>query len=260
MNAELQSIADVLRRAGERMLSVTHPTVYSKEGHANFVTATDLAVQREIEEALTRLMPGVGFLAEEEEGGELTDRPTFILDPIDGTTNFMRGRRASVISLALAEDREPVLAWICDPYTDRMFTARKDHGAWLDGIPIHVSEVPPEAALIGFGTAPYYEELMPRTAAAVAAVLPVFGDLRRSGSAAIDLTDVACGKLEGMFELLLQPWDYAAGSLLVTEAGGRAGRIGGGAPDYGRACGFVCGTPGVFDKLEETLRRVTLSA
>ena len=253
MNTDMQAVADVLRGAGARITQAARPAVYGKEGHANFVTETDLAVQNEIGEALARLMPGVGFLAEEGEAGALTDAPTFILDPIDGTTNFMRGRRASVISLALAEGREPVRAWIFNPYDGTLFTASKGNGAFRDGARLRVSHVPPEAALIGFGTAPYYEALMPKTAAAVGALLPVFGDLRRSGSAALDLTDVASGKLEGMFEMLLQPWDYAAGSLLVTEAGGRVGRIGGGPVDYGRGCGFVCGTPAVFDRLSALL-------
>ena len=204
------------------MLRASDPRVTAKEGHGNYVTETDVAVQAFLEERLSALYPGIRFLAEEGEAAALTDAPTFIIDPIDGTTNFFRHRRCSVISVGLTENKKAVMGAIWNPYTETLYHAERGHGAWRDGERIHVSDVPLERALVLLGTAPYYPELMALTGRSVAELLPHVADFRRSGSAANDLTEIASGLAEASFEWRLQPWDYCAGSILVEEAGGRA--------------------------------------
>lgn len=253
MNCPFQ---EILVRAGELMLSYQHPRVEDKDGHANFVTEADVAVQTLLTEELHRAFPDACFLAEEQENAALTDAPTFIIDPIDGTTNYFRRRSASVISVGLVADKRPVLGAIYDPYRRRLFYAEQGRGAWCGEERLHVSDVPFERALIELGTGPYYEHLMPLTARTVGELLPKVADFRRSGAAALDLTNVAQGLSEGMFEWMLQPWDYCAGSLLIEEAGGRYGAIGGGMPSFEHGTPYMAANARIFDRLQEELQRL----
>lgn len=235
----LQSIIRIAREAGEMIRESAKSAVHQKEGHFNFVTDTDVAVQRYIQSALQKLLPGSGFFAEERDNEPLTDEPTFVVDPIDGTINFMRGRDASAVSVALLEKKTPVLGVIYNPYKDEMFCAEKGKGALLNGVPIRVSEMPFEKAVTAFGTSPYDAELAEKGIEYARRFLREGGDLRRCGAAALDFCDVACGRTDIFFELRLRPWDVAAGSLIVTEAGGRFYSIGHGAPYYDSACGIL---------------------
>lgn len=253
MNSALR---EILTRAGQLMLSFEHPRVEDKGGHANYVTEADVAVQTFLEEELGRAFPGVGFLAEEQENGALTDAPTFIIDPIDGTTNYFRRRKASVISVGMVSGKRPVLGAIYDPYRDELFHAEQGKGAYMNDDRLHVSDVPFERALVELGTGPYYEDLMALTGRTVAELLPKIADFRRSGSAATDLTKVAAGLSDGMFEWMLQPWDYCAGSLLVEEAGDRYGAITGGAPSFEQGTPYMAANARCFDRLQEELMRI----
>lgn len=250
------AFADILKDAGRLMLSYQDPKVEDKGGHANFVTEADVAVQACLKEALEKRFPGTLFLAEEQENQALTDQATFIIDPIDGTTNYFRRRRASVISVGMVEGKTPVMGAIYDPYHDELCYAEKGCGAWLGNTQLHVSDVPLERALIELGTGPYYEELMQLTGRTVAELLPKIADFRRSGSAALDLIRVARGESDGMFEWMLQPWDYCAASLLVEEAGGRYGAILGGAPSFDHGTPFVAANARCFDALRAELQRI----
>ncbi len=230
--------------------------VHIKEGHANFVTDMDVRVQTELMERLHCLLPEAGFIGEERANDPLSDAPTWIIDPIDGTTNFIRGRRCSAVSVGLAVDKRPTLAAVYQPYTDEMYTAEIGKGAYLNGRRIVVSDKPLDQALVGYGTSPYYEELWDDTLRACGAFLRHAVDLRRCGSAALDLCDVACGRQDVFFEMRLSPWDYAAGALLVIEAGGRIA-LGGvenatlGEPARALAANAVC-----FDAAQRLLDEV----
>ena len=235
----LESVMAVGREAGRMILQARDSAVHQKEGHFNFVTDTDVAVQTYIRQELQRVLPGSRFFAEEQENEPLTDAPTFVVDPIDGTINFMRGRGVSAVSIALLENKAPVLGVIYDPFKDEMFVAEKGKGAFCNGERIHVSEVPFSRAVTAFGTSPYDAELAEKGIAYARRFLLEGGDLRRCGSAAIDLCDVACGRAEIFFELRLRPWDVAAGSLIVTEAGGQFHSIGHDAPYYDGPSGMM---------------------
>ena len=139
---------------------------------------------------------------------------------MDGTTNLIHDYRCSAVSIALCENRRPVAGLIWQPYMQEMFYAEAGRGASLNGKEIHVSETPFDKALVAFGTAPYHTELAEKSLELALAYLHACADVRRSGSAAIDLAYLACGRHDAFFELNLKPWDYAAGSLIVREAGG----------------------------------------
>ena len=249
----LKNLLDILLAAGEKMLRFDRPEAYQKEGHANFVTQADIEVQAFLMGELLKAAPEAAFYAEEKENGMLTDAPTFMIDPIDGTTNFMRGRKCSCISVALLIDREPLLAAVLNPYTGELFHAEKGKGAYMNGRPIHVSRQGFPHALVSFGTSPYDSALAGKTMKAAEEFLLAAGDLRRTGSAAIDLCDVACGRSDIYWELILSPWDFAAGALIVMEAGGLTGNPGRGKLCYDQKTPVLAANPLCFEQAEEIL-------
>ena len=255
MNRELDGI---LRRAARLMLDFAAPKVYAKGAHADFVTEADVAVQQFLTEELTKAFPQAKFLAEEEEKHVLTDALTFIIDPIDGTTNYFRHRRCSAISIGAVEKGQPVFGAIYDPYRDEMYHAERGRGAWCNMTQLHVSDVPLERAVIGFGSGPYYSDLFELTGRTVGQLLPQIADFRRTGSACIEFCDIAAGRSDGHFEWRLQPWDYAAGTLLVEEAGGRCGGILGGPVVYDRAMPHLAANARIFDALQAALQAIHL--
>ncbi len=223
----LERIREAARGAGEIMKSASdiRPSEI-KSGHANFVTEYDALVQEYLEEKLAGILPEATFVAEEE-GQEVFKEQdktgfTFVIDPIDGTSNFMKGLRPSVTSIALLKDGKPYLGVIYDPYSDSMYYAEKGRGAYLNGSRIMSSEAPLSGSLVSMGTAPYYEKEVSASAFVIGhRYLQRSIDVRRSGSAAYDLCLVASGVTGLFFEPRLCLWDYAAGACIVCEAGGR---------------------------------------
>lgn len=215
-----KALLDIVRHAGEIIRRRDEMVVEEKEGHANFVTTIDENVQAYLLDALSALCPQAVAIGEEKINDELTDAKTWVVDPVDGTTNMIHDYRASAVSIALLENREPVIGAVYNPYTDEFFYAEKGKGATLNGAPIHVSDFPLDKALVAFGTSPYNEELARVSLDMAYDFLRSAADIRRGGSAALDLAHLACGRHDVFFELNLKPWDYAAGALLVKEAGG----------------------------------------
>lgn len=217
-------IENVIKEAGKIMLRARDKDFLVEEkGTANFVTEYDIKVQRFLESEFIKIIPDASFLAEEEgeDKNGVGDGYTFIIDPIDGTSNFTFGVNMSVISVALTKDKETVFGAVYNPYTDEYFHAEKGKGAYLNGKAIKVSSAKPKDALVALGTAPYYKKTVGKEVKRLfTALLENFGDLRRSGTAAMDLCNVARGSFVAFFEPLLSPWDYAAGALIVKEAGG----------------------------------------
>ena len=239
----LHQIASAAKEAGAIMLRARDAAIHQKEGHFNFVTDADVAVQNYLKDALLTIVPKARFFAEEQENEALTEEATFVVDPIDGTLNFMRHRNVSAVSIALLEKKRPVLGVIYNPYADELFTAQAGGGAFCNGSLIHASQIPFEKAMVAFGTSPYDAELADRSLRAARDFLIQAGDLRRTGSAAVDLCDVACGRADIFFELRLRPWDVAAGALIVTEAGGRFFSLGHDTPYFDGASGMLACNP-----------------
>lgn len=190
----------------------------TNKGPSDFVTELDFKIEKEIKKTLLDIYPEDGFLGEEFHG-EMKKR-TWILDPVDGTMNYMLDFHQSVISLALYEDGAIRYGWIYHPYLDEMYFAEAGAGSYLNGKRLHVSDRPMQEAVITVGSSPYRREFAHRTFEIIEKLFSQSIDFRRSGSAAYDLACVASGRMDGFYELDLRPWDYAAGWLLVVEAGG----------------------------------------
>lgn len=220
----LKKITEIVKEAGKIVLSAHNQenTITAKEGKKNFVTKYDVAVQEFLFRELGRAFPDAQFIGEEGENDFSTDSLRFIIDPIDGTTNFMQDYRCSCISVALCNGNDVVAGVVYNPYTDELFSAEKGRGAYLNGDRISVSERPLSDGLALFGTSPYHPENTDETFALLRKVFDLSRDIRRSGSAAFDICMIACGRCEVFFEKSLQPWDIAAGTLILKEAGGIA--------------------------------------
>lgn len=195
-------------------------TVTAK-GAGDFVSEADRAAEHLLREGLLRLRPGDGWLGEET-GAAPGDVRRWIVDPLDGTTNFLRGIGHWAVSVALEEAGELVLGVVHDPIRDETFAARRGHGATLDGQPLAVADTTNlSAALFGtgipFGDLPHIDD----HARDLARLMPTCAGVRRMGAAALDLAWVAAGRFDGFWERRLQPWDIAAGLVLVREAGAR---------------------------------------
>lgn len=222
-----KQMPSILEAAGEIVCSASHITdcITAKAGDANFVTEYDVNVQNFLKEKLTALCPGALFFAEEQENDPLTDAPTFLIDPIDGTTNFIRGLGQSCISVGFYVNKKPVLGYIYQPYARELFYAYAGEGAYLakNGKTTRLSraDVPLSGSLSAFGTDPYRKSTTGAETMRVAGELLARSlDIRRTGSAALDLINVAAGRCDLLYENLLSPWDFGAGRLIVEEAGG----------------------------------------
>ena len=238
----VDKIADVVRDCGKIMLEAvrTSDMVDAKEGHANFVTTYDKKVQETLQEKLKEILPAAAFVGEEDDmHASIQKGLAFIVDPIDGTTNFIKDYHVSAISVGLINDGRSYIGVVYNPYLDEMFTAERGKGAFLNGKPIHVSRNPLSEGIVLFGTAPYYEELSRKSFDLAYEYFRQALDIRRSGSAAIDLCSIAAGRAEVYFELRLSPWDYAAGSLIVEEAGGVVTTVDGGEITFERPCSVL---------------------
>ena len=200
----------------------------TKSAIADIVTDADREVERLIRERLTAARPDDGFLGEETGAEAGASGITWVVDPIDGTVNYAYGIPAYSVSIAAVEGPPDPETWtalaaaVFAPALGELFTASRGGGAWLGEERLRVNEEAPAGALLGTGFG-YDPATHAGDLARVLRVMPVARDLRRIGSAALDLAYVAAGRLDGYFERGLNPWDHAAGALLVTEAGGRVG-------------------------------------
>ena len=220
----LKQITEIVKEAGKIILSAHNQenTITAKEGKKNFVTKYDVAVQDFLFKKLGNAFPDAEFIGEEGENNFSINGLRFIIDPIDGTTNFMQDYRCSCISVALCKGNDVIAGVVYNPYTNEIFSAEKGKGAYLNGDKIKVSERPLSDGLALFGTSPYHPENTDETFALLRKVFDFSRDIRRSGSAAYDICMIACGRCEVFFEKSLQPWDIAAGTLILKEAGGVA--------------------------------------
>ncbi|PZN27196.1 MAG: inositol monophosphatase [Proteobacteria bacterium] len=239
------------RRAGEviiRGMNHLHRLEIRHKGQNDFVTEIDMAAEREIIETVRRSYPEHAFLAEE--SGQTGDSEfVWIIDPLDGTTNFLHGFPQFAVSIAVQRRGRIEHGVVYDPLRQELFTASRGAGAQLDGRRIRVSgHTSLDRALIGTGF-PYRSNIRYLDAylAMMKVVMQETAGIRRPGAAALDLAYVAAGRLDGFWEIGLSPWDTAAGTLLITEAGGMVGTLSGG--EYRQAGHIVAGTPKVYAEL-----------
>ncbi|ABK42607.1 Inositol-phosphate phosphatase [Magnetococcus marinus MC-1] len=227
--------------------------IHEKAPH-DLVTSADLAVEKELMDQLSRGYPQYGFLTEESGSHRPHAEFQWIIDPIDGTTNFVRGIPHFAISIALARRGEVVAGVVHDPFKDETFTAEKGGGAFFNERRIRVSgQERLSHALLGTGFPFRHRSVMPSYLKAFGQVMENVSEVRRAGSAALDLAYVAAGRFDGFWEMRLAPWDIAAGQLLVTEAGGYVCSVTG-EKDYMKSGDIVAATPGIHEKLLHLLQ------
>ena len=227
------------------------------KGPGDFVSAADRKAEEVIFEELSKARPGYGFLMEEGgvvEGADKSHR--WIIDPLDGTTNFLHGLPIFAVSIALEREGQLVAGVVYNPATDDMFMAEKGQGAYQNNRRLRVAARRELSdSLIGCGI-PHLgkAETHPKFKAELGAVMARVGNVRRMGAASIDLALVAAGKLDGYWERDLKPWDIAAGLVLVREAGGYICDMNGGDAmlDTGSVC---CGNEAIQRQLFAVLKK-----
>ncbi|HPD96443.1 MAG TPA: inositol monophosphatase family protein [Tenuifilaceae bacterium] len=225
-------VIDIARSAGKFALNERKVFSFDKvkvKSENNFVSYVDTTCERMIVDKLSQILPKAGFIAEEGTGTPSSDGLNWVVDPLDGTTNFIHGLSPFAVSIALMEKSETLLGVVYEPNLDECFWATADDAAFLNGSKITVSgigKVSDSLVATGF---PYYD---------YSRIKPFFGTmehfmrhshgLRRLGSAATDLVYVACGRFEAFYEYGLSPWDVAAGAFIVRQAGGTVSDYSGG--------------------------------
>ncbi len=249
---EAAELASRLRREGVEVAG-------TKSSPIDIVTAADRAAEDLIRGRLAEARPDDGFLGEESGGAAGSSGLTWVVDPIDGTVNYLYGLPNWSVSIAVVEGPPDPDGWrilagtVAAPALGEVYTASAGGGAHLGDRVLHVRErVELNRALLSTGFH-YTQEIRGNQARLAAELIPQVRDLRRTGGAAIDLASVAAGRLDGYFEQGLNPWDQAAGALLVTEAGGRVTGLDGAAPTYRMV---IAGEPGLAGDLDALLRRL----
>lgn len=249
-DAELR-LAEQAARAAGRILSerASQPLTVSHKGAVDLVTEVDLACERAIRELLAKHTPDIPVLGEEGEGGE-RDRTRWVVDPLDGTTNFVHGFPFYAVSVALEHDGRQVVGVLYEPLHDRLYQATLGGGATCAGQPMRVSDRRSlKECLVGTGFG-YDRAVRPdHYLDPLRAVMVRCQGIRRAGAAALDLAMTAEGRLDAYFERNLKRWDLAGGILLVTEAGGRVSPL----PDAIDGLDVVASNPWVFDELVDAL-------
>ncbi len=221
-------IEPIIREAGALLMSYFHRRIgYEYKGDVDLVTEADRASERFIAERLRAGWPEFGILGEEGTRSDMEAEYRWLVDPLDGTTNFAHGYPVFCISIALARGEELLAGFLYDPTRDEFFSAERGAGAKLNGQAMHVSKTSSLAeSLLGTGFPSHKRHKNPNIHFYHQLTLRSHG-LRRAGSAALDLACVASGRYEGFWEFKLNSWDTAAGVLLIQEAGGRVTRFDG---------------------------------
>lgn len=246
MELKLDKIFDILRNTVSITENRETVSKVDSKGDKNFVTAADKAVQEYIRTELYKIAPEAHFFAEEDEEHTETESLRWILDPVDGTTNLMHDFPMYCVSLALALKDTVLFGAIFHPKSGDIFFATKGDGAYrITGNDRRMEKISVSGvsvmknALTTIGTSPYYKELHDRNFRLFRALFENTQDLRRTGSAAIDCCYLAAGYDDIFIESRLQPWDYAAGSLIITEAGGKITDFDGNPPSLSNASPIV---------------------
>ncbi|MDD3313293.1 inositol monophosphatase family protein [Pseudodesulfovibrio sp.] len=238
LEAAVRKAGDLVVEHSARRRNITH------KGRIDLVTETDVAVEELLKEQLHRLLPEADFLAEESASGTEPGELTWIIDPLDGTTNFAHGLPFVANSVGLWHRDRVVLGAVNLPLLGELFCAARGQGTRLNGRPVTVSAVENlDDALLATGFPYAIEEHLDTILRHFKTLLPLAQGIRRPGAAALDLAYVACGRYDGFYESALHPWDTAAGILLITEAGGRVSEYEAEKP-YGFGSGTILATNG----------------
>lgn len=252
----LKDIIAIEKKASKIILSAKGIETTNKLNVHDMVTQYDKAVQKVIFTALSKKYPHIKVIGEEENLGDKIDPykgEVFIIDPIDGTSNFVNGLNESAISIAYVVDGVPTVGAVYNPYRKELFTAIKGSGAKCNGKSIKVNNLTLKQGIVGFGTSVYYDELIAKTQKSFCDVLLKANDVRRIGSASLDLCALAKGRFCAFYEMRLCPWDYAAGIVILTEAGGIISSIDGSPVSLKEKSSVLAGNSIAYGELKEVL-------
>ena len=260
------AIEQLARTAGQMILDADigsggHVKAVTNSSRRDLVTATDLKIQQMLMQELNKLAAPCSFLCEEDmnldgiyqiKGRDEVDKGVcFIIDPIDGTANFVHGHHHSCTSIAMTVDGEAVIGVIYDPYHDELFSAAKGSGACLNGELLPVFDTGISDVITVFGTAPYDDAVNEPTFRLAHQLYEMSADVRRTGSAALDLCWTACGRFGLFAELGLSAWDFAAGKLIAEETGCIVTDIYGKPLSYKDKPSILCGRPTAVKEFQE---------
>lgn len=261
LSREVSVAARAVERGAEVIRAATlddAAAVRTKGVAGDYVTEVDIAAERAILDLLETEGGGIGVHGEERGGPAIEDRgEVWVVDPLDGTTNFAHGFWAVGVSVALVRDGSPAAGAVCAPFLGQTWVAGRGEGAWLDGAGsrksrLRVSDRDISRAVVATGHPFRRKELLTRYMRMFEVALSRFEDLRRPGAASLDLAWVSAGVFDGFFELALAPWDVAAGGLLIEEAGGSVTDWSGG--DDWMGGDILAGPPGVQAELRSMAR------
>lgn len=250
----MQLACDGARRAGKLLVDRFRAPargVDTKTSPTDLVSDADRESERLLLDLITSKRPDDAVLGEEGGGRKGTSGITWVLDPLDGTVNYLFGIPVWSVSVAVRDEDGTFVAVVHDPNREETFTAMRDRGAWLDGVPIAVSrQSDVSQALVATGFS-YEADVRAVQAEVVARLLPRVRDVRRAGSAALDFCSVACGRIDAYYESWLEAWDRAAGELIAREAGAAVSDL---PPPKGGAIGVVAANPVLHRIMDELVR------
>ena len=257
----LQETIRIARLAGARIKELRDNNALTEDmkGGVELVTNADLDANDIIRSEVHKLFPEHEFLSEEDTAQNYAlDKPTWIVDPIDGTVNYANGHQMACVSIAYAEDRAVRAGVVYNPFMGELFTAAEGKGAFLNGLPIRVKDISDlKRCLVATGF-PYVKnaDIASELFTRMERLLPHIGDIRRLGSAALDICWVACGRLQCYYEAQLNAWDVAAARLIAKEAGAAQGYFkepDDDLPDSIRSRNLIVSSPGVYVELKKWL-------
>ncbi len=244
-------IVELVKEAKKFVVSNKLKSEVKMKGNADFVTAVDISISNFLKKKLWEINPEIGFFSEEE-SGELSEK-CWILDPIDGTTNLVYGYNMSSISLALYDSGKIVFGVVYNPFNDECFTAEAGKGAFLNGRPICTSKRELHESIIEFGAGSTRKGDADESFELGKAIFKQCVDIRRICSSALALCFIAAGRIDGYFESRLKPWDYAAGGLIISEAGGETSAYDGEALPFDRPSTIIASNGVIHSKLREII-------
>ena len=244
---DYKRIEDCVKKAGQMVLNANmeNASVEKKTGDANFCTEYDVKVQKFLIDELSEILPEASFFGEEDTSNNIKDMNKeyiFYIDPIDGTTNFMFNYYHSSVSVGLCQNGEMIAGFVYNPFVDKLYKAIKNEGAFLNDKKLTMKDLSVEEGIVAFGCARYNECDVNILFETVKELFLKSLSIRSGGSAAIDISRIAEGSNVIYLEYRLQPYDFAAASVIIEEAGGIITRVGGGKISFTEPCSILAGT------------------
>lgn len=250
---DYNNIIDLVKKASMFVFDQTLRDSVSLKGAADFVTNVDISISNFLKQELKAIDPTIGFFSEEEKGS--LQEKCWILDPIDGTTNLVYGYNMSSVSLALYDQGQIVFGVVYNPFNGECYTAEVGKGAFLNGNPLRVSEREMGSSIIEFGAGSTRKQDADESFALGKEIFKCCTDIRRICSSALAICFIAAGRIDGYFESRIKPWDYAAGALILQEAGGKITDYGANYPPMDKPSSVIATNGIIHEQLHSIIQK-----